>query len=83
MVLAEIVILLTGVISRFCFNRPLASDKLASIVFLWLAMFGAAIALRRDTHMRMTLISEFASGLARCVLEVLAIAVPCSFSVSY
>lgn len=39
--LADIAILLIGVIARFGFNRPLVwSDELASIVFLWLAMLG-------------------------------------------
>ena len=30
------------------------SDELASILFLWLAMLGAVVALRRGEHMRMT-----------------------------
>ena len=51
----EIVILLAGVISRYVFNAPLTwSDELASVLFLWLAMLGAVIALRRGEHMRMT-----------------------------
>jgi tripartite ATP-independent transporter DctM subunit len=51
----EIVILLAGVISRYVFNSPLTwTDELASILFLWLAMFGAVIALRRGEHMRLT-----------------------------
>jgi tripartite ATP-independent transporter DctM subunit len=55
LVVAEIVILFSGVVSRYVFNRPLTwSDELASILFLWLAMFGAVIALRRGEHMRLT-----------------------------
>ena len=55
LVVAEIVILFSGVIARYVFNHPLVwSDELASIVFLWQAMLGAVIALRRDEHMRMT-----------------------------
>src|SRR5205085_5114121 len=51
----EILILLAGVISRYVFNSPLTwSDELASILFLWLAMLGAVIALRRGEHMRLT-----------------------------
>ena len=51
----EIVILLAGVISRYAFNAPLTwSDELASILFLWLAMLGAVVALRRGEHMRLT-----------------------------
>ena len=51
----EIVILFAGVVARYVFDAPLVwSDELASILFLWLAMLGAVIALRRDEHMRMT-----------------------------
>ncbi len=55
LVVAEIVILFAGVLSRYVFNRPLTwSDELASALFLWLAMLGAVIALRRGEHMRLT-----------------------------
>ena len=55
LVAAEIVILFAGVVSRYVFDHPLIwSDELASILFLWLAMLGAVIALRRGEHMRMT-----------------------------
>ena len=50
----EILVLLTGVIARYVFNAPLTwSDELASTLFLWLAMLGAVIALRRSEHMRL------------------------------
>ena len=49
LVALESLILFAGVISRYVFNSPLTwSDELASILFLWLAMLGAVIALRRD-----------------------------------
>jgi tripartite ATP-independent transporter DctM subunit len=55
LVVAEIVILFAGVLSRYVFNKPLTwSDELASLLFLWLAMLGAVIALRRGEHMRLT-----------------------------
>ena len=55
LVVAEIVILFAGVVSRYVFNKPLTwSDELASMLFLWLAMLGAVIALRRGEHMRLT-----------------------------
>ena len=55
LVLADIVVLLAGVVARFVFQRPLVwSDELASILFIWLAMLGAVVALRRAEHMRMT-----------------------------
>lgn len=55
LVLAETCILFAGVVSRYVFNSPLIwTDELATFLFLWLAMFGAVVALRRDGHMRLT-----------------------------
>ena len=57
LVLADILVLLAGVIARFVLQQPLLwSDELASMLFLWLAMLGAVVALRRGEHMRMTAI---------------------------
>jgi tripartite ATP-independent transporter DctM subunit len=55
LVLAEVAILFAGIFARFVLNTPLIwGDELVSTVFLWLAMFGAVIALRRGVHMRLT-----------------------------
>jgi tripartite ATP-independent transporter DctM subunit len=55
LVLAETCILFAGVVSRYVFNSPLMwTDELATFLFLWLAMIGAVVALRRDGHMRLT-----------------------------
>ena len=55
LVLAEVAILFAGVVSRYVFNSPLIwTDELANFLFLWLAMLGAVVALRRDGHMRLT-----------------------------
>ncbi|WP_161783716.1 TRAP transporter large permease subunit [Caballeronia glathei] len=57
LVLAEIVLLFSGVCARYVFHQPLVwGDELAGILFLWLAMTGAATALHRGAHMRMTAI---------------------------
>src|SRR5579883_1937420 len=54
LVIVETVVLFAGVVSRYVFDRPLTwSDELAAILFLWLAMLGAVIALRRTEHMRL------------------------------
>ena len=54
-VLAEVGILLAGIAARAVFNRPIIwSDELASILFLWLAMLGSALAVQRGSHMRLT-----------------------------
>ena len=79
-VVAEILVLLTGVIARFVFNHPLTwSDELASIMFLWLAMLGAAIAQRRSQHMRMTALVGMFSGWLRGLLEAAGAAAPALF----
>ncbi len=50
LVLAEIGVLLAGVVSRYVFHEPLIwSDELAGILFLWLAMLGAVVAFRRPS----------------------------------
>ena len=55
LVVAEVVVLSSGVIARYVLNKPLLwSDELAETLFLWLVTFGAVIALRRSEHMRMT-----------------------------
>ncbi|MBR1139419.1 MULTISPECIES: TRAP transporter large permease subunit [Bradyrhizobium] len=77
---AEVGILFTGVMSRFVFNRPLTwADELASITFLWLAMFGAVLALSRGEHMRMTALVDRVSPRVRAVLECLALMAPALF----
>jgi tripartite ATP-independent transporter DctM subunit len=80
LVIAEIAVLLTGVVSRFVFNHPLTwSDELASILFLWLAMIGASIAQRRGQHMRMTALVSMATGWVRGALEAAGSAAPALF----
>lgn len=73
LVLAEIVILFAGVVARYGLRQPLIwSDELASILFLWLAMLGAAVAFRRSEHMRMTAIVAAAKPPVRAYLDVVA-----------
>ena len=73
LVVAEIVILFAGVVARYGLREPLIwSDELASILFLWLAMLGAAVAFRRSEHMRMTAIVAAARPVLRIYLDVVA-----------
>jgi tripartite ATP-independent transporter DctM subunit len=73
LVVAEIVILFAGVVSRYGLHSPLIwSDELASILFLWLAMLGAAVAFRRSEHMRMTAVVASARPAMRAYLDVVA-----------
>jgi tripartite ATP-independent transporter DctM subunit len=73
LVVAEIAILFAGVVARYGLHRPLIwSDELASILFLWLAMLGAAVAFRRAEHMRMTAVVASAGPAMRAYLDVVA-----------
>jgi TRAP-type C4-dicarboxylate transport system permease small subunit len=80
LVVAEVVVMLAGVIARYVLHEPLVwSDELASTLFLWLAMLGSVIALQRNEHMRMTALVSKASPQVQAFLEVVAVAVPILF----
>src|SRR5580693_573770 len=73
LVVAEIVILFAGVVARYGLHSPLIwSDELASILFLWLAMLGAAVAFRRGEHMRMTAVVASTRPAMRAYLDLVA-----------
>jgi tripartite ATP-independent transporter DctM subunit len=72
LVAIEILLLFAGIIARYVLHIPLVwSDELSSILFLWLAMLGAAVALRRGAHMRMT---AFVSNLAPQTAAIFGVA---------
>ena len=58
-----IVLLLVAVLSRYVFAQPIVwIDEVVSIAFIWLTMLGAAIAMHRNEHLRLTLVVERAAG---------------------
>jgi TRAP-type C4-dicarboxylate transport system permease small subunit len=80
LVLADVAILLLGVIARYVFQHPLIwTDDLAQAVFLWLGMIGSVIALNRGEHMRMTAILARANRPARAGMEAYGSAVALMF----
>jgi tripartite ATP-independent transporter DctM subunit len=80
LVVAEIVILFAGVVARYGLQRPLIwTDELASILFLWLAMLGAAVAFRRSEHMRMTAVVASANPAMRAYLDSVATSAALAF----
>ena len=80
LVLAEVVVLLMGVTSRYLLHEPLVwSDELASILFLWLAMLGSIIAFQRGEHMRMTAVVGKLQPRGRAFLDLIAIAAGMAF----
>ena len=80
LVVAEICILFAGVLARYVLHTPLLwSDELASILFLWLAMLGAVVALYRGEHMRMAALVNRASPGTRAALDMVAICAALAF----
>jgi tripartite ATP-independent transporter DctM subunit len=79
-VAAEIILLFVGVVARYVFHHPLIwGDELAEILFLWLAMLGAAVALHRGLHMRMTAIVNKAGPRRRHVWEKVSLTASLTF----
>jgi tripartite ATP-independent transporter DctM subunit len=82
LVLAEVIVLLMGVTSRYVLHQPLVwSDELASILVLWLAMLGSIVAFQRGEHMRMTAIVGKLDPRRRAFLDLVAIAAAIAFLV--
>ncbi|MFC0406906.1 TRAP transporter large permease [Roseomonas elaeocarpi] len=55
LVLAEVVVLGSSTAARYLFDSPFTwSDELATLLFIWLAVLGSVVALRRGEHMRLT-----------------------------
>ncbi|MEJ1158158.1 TRAP transporter large permease [Prosthecomicrobium sp. N25] len=80
LVVAEVVVLFSGIVARSVFHKPLVwSDELASILFLWLAMLGAVVALRRGEHMRMTALVSRLDPSLRAFVDALAVAAGLAF----
>lgn len=80
LVLLEILVLFTGVVSRYVIHRPITwSDELASLMFLWLAMLGAVIAFRRSSHMRMTALVDLASPERRAFWDMISVVAAATF----
>ncbi|WP_325344774.1 TRAP transporter large permease [Xylophilus sp.] len=80
LVLAEVLILGGGALSRYALHAPLPwSDELASLLFVWLAMLGAVIALRRGSHMALTTFVKNLSPQRRAWLDALGMFLVLSF----
>lgn len=75
-------VLLAGVVYRYLLHSPLIwSDELASSLFIWMAMFGAVLALDRGEHMRMSALVNKLPHAWRGFCETLSALVVCLFVV--
>ncbi|HEX3466963.1 MAG TPA: TRAP transporter large permease subunit, partial [Candidatus Elarobacter sp.] len=73
LVVVEVVILASGVFTRYVLRSPLVwSDELATILFLWLAMLGAVVAYRREEHIRLSVVLRRSSPRVRALLEAIS-----------
>ncbi|MGC4242240.1 MAG: TRAP transporter large permease subunit, partial [Herbaspirillum sp.] len=73
---AEVVILMAGIVARSVLHSSLIwSDELASILFLWLAMLGSALAVQKNCHMRLSFFVSKLSPRMQVWTETLAVAV--------
>lgn len=80
LVVADIVVLFMGVLARFVFHAPLIwSDELASILFIWMAMLGSVVALRRGEHMRMTALVSMQPPSRQPLFEAIALVAALAF----
>lgn len=74
LIVAEIGILLAGVVARYWLHVPLIwTDELGTTLFLWIAGLGSVVAFRRGEHMRMGLIASSVGPGARAFLEAFAV----------
>ncbi len=79
LLLVMIGMILVNVASRYLLSTPIIwADEVASISFLWLAMFGAAMAIDRNDHLRLTIflpmIPKRAAGFVRALALMLVAA---------
>src|SRR5512144_2958915 len=82
LVVVETLILFIGVIARYVVHRPLVwSDELATTIFLWLGMLGAALAIRRSENLRMSTVVNLLPGTLRTLAEPFTLAVTLAFIV--
>lgn len=71
---AIILLLLGGVVSRYVFSHPVEwIDEIVSIAFIWVAMLGAAIAMHRNEHLRLTLFLDMMPARLRDLVHAFAL----------
>lgn len=79
LVVAEVCLLGWGTTARYVFNDPLTwSDELATLMFVWLSMLGAVVALRRGQHMRLTAFIRSLSPRRRAQIDSLGLMLICT-----
>ena len=69
-----IAMILANVASRYVLSTPIIwADEIASMSFLWLAMIGAALAIDRNEHLRLTIFLQMFPERIRAFVSTLAL----------
>ena len=82
---ALLVVALTGIVLvsvffRYVLNAPItASEELTSLIFLWLVMFGAVLAIDRNDHLKLSFFVNLLKPKRRSLVEAIGIAIMMSF----
>ena len=80
LLLALIALVLVGVVSRYFLSSPIIwIDEVAGIVFIWLSMLGAVIAIDRGEHLRLTLFLRFIPPRYLPLVDLAALVIVASF----
>lgn len=83
LLLAMIALILTNVASRYVLARPIIwADEIASLSFLWMAMIGAALAIDRGDHLRLTVFLGLFPERVRQVVNALALLLVATFLIA-
>lgn len=69
-----IVLMLVNVVARYVLSLPIVwIDEVVSISFIWVAMIGAAVAMHRNEHLRLTALVERLGARARDAVGAFAL----------
>jgi tripartite ATP-independent transporter DctM subunit len=80
LMLAIVVLLLAGVALRYLFAVPaMWIDEVASLSFMWLAMIGSAIAMRRNEHLRLSALVDRLTPRLRGAAQAFALVMVLAF----
>jgi tripartite ATP-independent transporter DctM subunit len=81
LILVEIILLAAGVFARYVLHDAITwSDELARVLFLWLTMFGAVSAYRRNEHMYVNVLLALMTPARARICDVLATMLIAAFS---
>jgi tripartite ATP-independent transporter DctM subunit len=83
LLLGIIGLLLAAVLSRYVFAKPIVwIDEVVSLSFIWVTMLGAALAMHRNEHLRLTLLVDRLSGRAQQFVHAFALTAVAAFLVA-